>query len=196
MNIKLILRKYIIFNFKVKEKSKISIRVLFKNWRFNRDLFNLSHPFSIVIGKYDKNRKIERLWGNWPCEDDLNIIEFFEPGLYVIWLYVAYKNIQDKNFKYTVQVSSKSNSDIEFLGLDKDFLLIQYLLLENFKNTGKNNLATSKDYFKGSDKGMDKMGLINYLIYNKTGRDIQISATGKNVTNVELFPPYEGLNNV
>ena len=189
-------KKPVIFNFRVKQKSKMSISVLFKNWRFNRDVHDLSHPFSVIVCKYDKNRNIEKLWGSWSCKEDLNIIEFFEPGFYVIWLYVAYKYVKDTKFKYTVQVSSLSDFDIEFLGLDRDFMLIQYLLLENYKKTGESNLASSKDYFIGSDKTLSKMGLNNLLLYNKTGSEIEISATGRKVTNVELLPPYEGLTNI
>ena len=189
-------KKPVIFNLKVKQKAKLSICVLFKNWRFNRDINDLSHPFSIIVCKYDNNRNIQKLWGSWSCKDDLNIIDFFEPGFYVIWLYLSYQNISDPKFKYTVQVSSPLNFDIEFLGLDRDYSLIQYLLLENYKKTGIDNLNSSNDYFIGSDKDISKMGLSNLLLYNKTGRELEIIATGKKVTNVQLLPPYEGLNNI
>ena len=73
-------KKPVVFNMRVKEKGKMSIGVLFKNWRFNRDIHDFSHPFSMVVCKYDKNRRIEKLWNNWSCKDDMNIVEFFEPG--------------------------------------------------------------------------------------------------------------------
>ena len=189
-------KKPVIFNMRVKERKKMSICVLFKNWRFNRDINDLSHPFSIVVCKYDKNRNILKLWNSWSCKEDLSIIDFFEPGFYIIWLYLAYKEIKDPNFKYTVQVSSLANFDIEFLGLDRDFSLIQYLLLENYKKTGENNISSSKDYFIGSDKDVSKNGLSNLLLINKTGRELEITATSRKVTNVELLPPYEGLSNI
>jgi hypothetical protein len=126
----------------------------------------------------------------------MNIIEFFEPGYYVIWLYLATRGNNDPNFRYTVQVSSLEDFDIEFLGLDHHFLLIQYLLLENYKKTGANNLASSKDYFIGTDKDLSKSGLSNLLLYNKTGKEIEIKASGKVVSNVQLLPPYEGLKNI
>ena len=186
----------VVFNMLIKEKAKMSIGVLFKNWRFNRDIYESSHPFSMVVCKYDKNRRIEKLWNNWNCKDDMNIIDFFEPGYYVIWLYLVYKEIKDPKFKYTVQISSLASYDIEFLGLDRDFLLIQYLLLENYKKTGENNLSSSKDYFIGTDKEVSKNGLSNLLIYNKTGREMEITAYEKKVSNVQLLPPYEGMSNI
>ena len=125
-------KKPVIFNMNVKERAKLSIGALFKNWRFNRDVYDLSHPFSMVVCKYNKNRNIEKLWNSWSYKDDLEIIDFFEPGYYIIWLYLAYNEVKDKKFKYTVQVSSLAKFDIEFIGLDRDFLLIQYLLLENY----------------------------------------------------------------
>ena len=111
-------KKPVIFNMKVKEKSKMSVSILFKSWRFNREIADLSHPFSLILCKYDNNRRIEKLWGNWSCKDDISIIDVFEPGYYIIWLYLATKGNNDPDFRYTVQVSSLFNFDIEFLGLD------------------------------------------------------------------------------
>ena len=189
-------KKPVIFNIRVKEKSKMSVSVLFKNWRFNRDVADLSHPFSLIVCKYDRSRRIEKLWGSWGYKDDLNIIEHFEPGFYVVWLYLATKGNNDPNFRYTAQFSSLADFDIEFLGLDHNFLLIQYLLLENYKRTGETNLESSKDYFIGSDRDISKFGLSNLLLYNKTGKEIEIKASGKVVSNIQLLPPYEGLKNI
>ena len=189
-------KKPVIFNMRVKERSKMSVSVLFKCWRFNRDIKDLSHPFSLIVCKYDNNRRIEKLWGNWSCKDDISVIDFFDPGFYVIWLYLATKGNNDPNFRYTVQVSSLVDFDIEFLGLDPNFLLIQYLLIENYKKTGIANLESSKDYFVGSDRDVSKIGLSNLLLYNKTGKEVEVMASGKAVSNVQLLPPYEGLKNI
>ena len=189
-------KKPVVFNLKLQQKSKMSISVFFKNWRFNRDVYEPSHPFSILVGRYDNNRNIQKLWVKWSCKDDLNLIDFFEPGLYVIWLYLEFKSVNDPKFKYTVQVSSLNNFDIEFLGIDRDFLLAQYLLLENYKKTGINNLNSSKDYLIGTDKEVAKNGLNNILLYNKTGNEIQIDVTANVLSNSQLLPPYEGLKNI
>ena len=189
-------KKPVIFNMRVKEKSKMSVSVLFKNWRFNRDIKDLSHPFSLIVCRYDNYRRIEKLWGTWSCKDDINIIDNFDPGYYVIWLYLSTEGTNDPNFRYTVQVSSLNEFDIEFLGLDPNYLLIQYLLIENYKKVGETNLESSKDYFVGSDRNLSKAGLSNLLLYNKTGKEIEIMASGKVVSNVQLLPPYEGLKNI
>ena len=189
-------KKPILFNMRVRKRSKMSVGVLFKCWRFNREIKDLSHTSSLIVCKYDDCRSIEKLWGTWSWKDDMNIIEFFEPGYYVIWLYLATKGENDPNFRYTVQVSSLEDFDIEFLGLDQNFQLIQYLLLDNYKKTGINNLSSSKDYFIGSDTDLTKAGLANILLYNKTGEEIEIQANKKDVFNVQLLPPYEGLKNI
>ena len=189
-------KKPVVFNMKVKEKSKLSVSIFFKNWRFNRDIPDLSHPFSLIVCKYDNKRKIEKLWGNWCCKGSLSIIEEFEPGYYVIWLYLSTKLNKVPNFRYTVQVSSLNNFDIEFLGLDHNYLLIQYLILENYKKTGEANLESSKDYFIGNDRDLSKGGLSNLLLYNKTSHEIEVKASEKNVSNVQILPPYEGLKNI
>jgi len=189
-------KKPVVFNMRIKERSKTSVGILFKSWRFNREVKDLTHPFSLIVCKYDKNRNIEKLWGNWGCKEDLNVIDVFEPGLYVIWLYLATKGENDPNFRYTVQVSSVKDFDIELLGLDSNYQLIQYLLLENYKKTGANNLSSSKDYFIGSDRDVSKIGLSNFLFYNKTGKEIEVKASEKAVSNVAILPPYEGMRNI
>ena len=186
-----------IFNIYIKEKSKTSISVLFKGWRFNRDIHDVIHPFSLVLCKYDQNRKIKKLYGKWSSKDDINFIENLEAGYYVLWLYCPYDYVKgDKNFKYAVQVCCKKEFAIEFLGLDESFMLIQYLLLENYKITGKNNLASSKEYFIGSDRDLTQAGISSLLIYNKSNRTLEVTASGKCVTNVQIIPPYQGMKNI
>ena len=46
--------------------------ILFKNWRFNRDIHNVIHPFSMVLCKYNQNKK------NYIP----NGIQFFKRGAY------------------------------------------------------------------------------------------------------------------
>ena len=185
----------IVFNLQINEKSKCYFSILFKNWRFNRDIHDVIHPVSMVLCKYDKNKKIEKLYSKWNSKDNINFIEELDKGYYVLWLYCAYDGVEnDKNFKYTLQVTCLNKFNIEMIGFDKQFLFIQHLILENYKIIGATNLNSSKDYFLGNDKILNKSGINTLLMYNQSNIWYEFQVNAKNVKNISLLPPYSGLS--
>ena len=187
----------VVFNIHITEQSKTSISVTFKNWRFNRDLHDPIHPFSMVLAKYDPAKQIEKLYSKWASMDDLNLIETLDAGYYVLWLYCPNDCIVgDKKPKYALSISSVKNFQAEFVGMDTNFLLIQELVIQNYKRTGSNNINSSKDYFLGSDRAMNTAGLSTLLIYNKTDKWLEIGASAKKISNVYLLPPYTNMTSI
>ena len=188
-------KRPVIFNLLLRQKASTSISILFKNWRFNREIHQVTHPFSLLLCKYDQNRRIEKIWPDWDCEDELNIVETLEPGYYCIWMYCPINLIQgDPNFKYILQISSLSQYEIEFIGLDHDFSFIQYLITDNFKIVGANQLNTPDNFSIVNNKDLFNKGLFNSLIYNKSGNPLEISAIDNGIKNCQLLPPYQGMN--
>ena len=184
-----------VFNLLLKQKAITSITILFKNWRFNRDLNNVSHPFCLLLCKYDQNRRIEKIWPKWDCEDEFNIVENLEPGYYCIWLYCPLNLIKgDSNFKYILQIASLSQYEVEFIGLDYDFSFIQYLVTDNYKIIEENKVNSSKNYLITSNDQLFKNGLFNTLIFNKSHHSIEISVTDDGIRNCQVLPPYTGMN--
>ena len=186
-------KKPTVFNLLLKEKATTSISILFKNFRFNREIHNSTHPFLLLLCKYNQNRRIEKIWTKWDCEDELNIVEILEPGYYCIWLYCPLNLIQgDQNFKYILQISSLSQYEIEFIGLDHDFSFIQYLIADNYKVIAANEI-NSKDIFAiVNNKELSMNGLFNSLVYNRTGNPIEVTVQDNGLKNCQVFPPYLG----
>ena len=188
-------KRPVVFNLLIKQKANTSISILFKNWRFNRDISNVIHPFSLVLGKYNQNRRIEKLWNKWDCEDELNLVEVLDPGYYCIWLYCPLNQIKgDSHFKYVLQISSLSHYEIEFLGLDHDFSFIQYLVTDNYKMIQGNKINAAQNYAIENNPDLFNNGLFNTLIFNKTGEPLEINVTGDQIKNCEILPPYRGMN--
>ena len=184
-----------IFNLLLKQKANTSISILFKNWRFNREIHNVIHPFSLLLCKYNQNRKIEKIWSKWDCEDEINVVEVLEPGYYCIWLYCPINLIQgDSKFKYILQISSLSHYEIEFLGLDHDFSLIQYLITDNYKNIESNKFNNSDKYLLQGNSELSSNGLFNSLIFNKSEFPLEMNAVADQLKNCQLLPPYQGMN--
>ena len=189
--------KPIVFNIKILEKVKTSICIFFKNWRFNRDIHDVVHPFSVLLAKYSNEKKIEKVYCKWSSLDDIELIDTLEPGYYALWCYGPIEGVvNDNNFKFTVQISCIKNFECEFIGLDEEFLFIQHVILENYQITGANNINSSKDYFLGNDKNLNKAGLNTLLLYNKSDLWLEIGASPKSIKNVLLFPPYREMKNI
>ena len=188
-------KKPAIFNLLLQQKASTSISVLFKNWRFNRDIYNVKHPFSLLLCKYNNHRQIEKLWIKWDCEDELNIVETLEPGYYCIWLYCPINLITgDPNFKYILQISSLSHYEIEFLGLDHDFSFIQYIVTDNYKNTNPHKFKTSENYLILNNEQLFSNGLLNSLVFNISGNPLELSVQDNGVKNCQFLPPYQGMS--
>ena len=186
-------KKPTIFNLLIKEKATTSISILFKHFRFNRDIQKCIHPFILLLCKYNQNRRIEKIWNKWDSEDELNIVEILDPGYYCIWLYCPINLIQgDPNFRYVLQISSLSQYEIEFNGLDHDFSFIQYLVSDNYKIIGANEINAKDKFAFVSNKQLSSNGLFNSIIYNKMGTPIEVDVEDNGIRNVQVFPPYNG----
>ena len=188
-------KRPVIFNLFIKQKASTSISVLFKSLRFNHDINKVIHPFSLIFCKYNQNRRIEKIWAKWNCEDNLNIVEILEAGYYCIWLYCPINQVKgDSNFKYILQISSLSHYEIEFIGLDHDFSFIQYLITDNYKMLEGNKINSSQNYLIENNKDIFYNGLYNSLIFNQTGGPLEVNVMGEQINNCELLPPYRGMN--
>ena len=184
-----------VFNLLIKQRAITSITILFKNFRFNRELYNVIHPFSIILCKYNINRRVEKIWPKWDCEDEeINFVEILESGYYCLWLYCPLNQVKgDNNFKYILQISSLSLYEIEFVGFDNDFSLIQYLLTDNYSILYSNKLYMSPNYLITNFDELCNNGIFNTLIFNKTPFPMELSVVDDGVRNCELFPPYKDM---
>ena len=179
-----------VFNLFLKESGKTCIRIIFKNWRFNRNIKNSKRPFVLFVGKYDENRNICKIYSKYGIIGDINFIEELDKGYYVIWLYCSYNDIKnDPNFKYTMQITSekKTNFICEFIGQDSTFLFIQHLILNNYQIEKKDLLASS-EYHIGSLSSLK--GIYGAIMFNKSSNKWLNIKVKPKLTNVKLFPPY------
>ena len=154
-----------IFNLKITKKSKLSLRVIFKHWRYNRELNKPIRPFSLILAKYNLEKNIEKIYSSWSSAKDVELLENLNEGYYVLFLYLQYDEVkEDKKLTYTLQIFSDNNFQIEFLGLDKSNLFLQNLILNYYSTYG--NLNLSEQYFYGSFNELKGINVL--LIYNLT----------------------------
>ena len=166
----------VVFNLYLSQKATTSITILYKNRRFNRELKNVTHPFILLLCKYNYNRRIEKIWAKWDCVEEINLVEVFDEGYYCLYLYCPLNQIKgDPNFRYILQISSLSQYEIEFVGLDHDFSFIQYLVTDNFSIIETNKINLSEHYLLTSNEYLCNNGLFNTLIFNKTENPMDLT---------------------
>ncbi|MCQ2821686.1 MAG: calpain family cysteine protease, partial [archaeon] len=187
----------LVFNIKIKEQRKFSIAAKFKIQRFNRELHNIIHPFSMILFKYNEDRKIENCYSKHCALKDDSIVEKLDPGNYLLWVFCSHTEciMNDPYFKYKLLFYSKADYEVECVGVDKTFRLINHLLLENFKRegVGADKLRQNTDVVVATDPQLFKDGGMRaFLMYNKTNKWAKVNISGINTEDIHLVPPFEG----
>ncbi len=180
-----------VFNLYLENNGKTSIRVIFRNWRFNREIKNPMRPFVIVLGKYNEKREITKLYSKYEVNSDINFLEELEKGYYFLWLYCSYNDVKnDPKFKYTLQITSVKSTNFicEYICKDSSFLFIQNMILNNFQIEKKDLLSNKDEYYIGSNTTLK--GIYGAILFNKSSDKWLNVKVNPKLKNVKLFPPY------
>ena len=112
-----------IFNFYLEQKGNVSVSVSEKNWRYNRELMNISHPTSIILAEYEPGQqKLKYITGNYESYGDAEKTRELNPGYYLLWVYKG-KNQSEKPLPESMQVRIISEGDLnlKYVGPDNGF---------------------------------------------------------------------------
>jgi len=95
-----------VFNLYLPDDGRIAISVLFKHWRFNRELKNDNHPVTLVIARYNHEKKVfTEVEGEYFSYENAEFIKDFKKGFYVVWIYCNYEYCRDpKPNKYLLEL--------------------------------------------------------------------------------------------
>ena len=84
-----------IFNLTITEPAQVSISIVSKNWRFNRELKGKTRPFTLFIAKYNQETStFSQLLGEYSTFCELESSRFLTEGLYTFWVYCDYNHCQ------------------------------------------------------------------------------------------------------
>ena len=195
-----------VFNIHLREDSRLSLSVLRKHWRYNRELRNMNHPISIIIGKYNLSTKdFSFVSGFFSSNDSVDYYKHLRSGHYVIWIYYNIQacdgpQLDELNFR----VTSVSNYYVTQKGQDQDFTLLRELILtgcrylyekeiktekifldcqHNFKNTGIGYAFCSNNSTNKVNLRIGYSGVVGYSILGNNGdpETIGINPEGQTV---------------
>lgn len=156
-----------VFNFFLYEKGKVSVSLIEKNWQFNRELRNKSHPTSLIIAQYEPGLKTtKKCFSSFECFNNCEKCRTLDSGFYIVW---CYKNIKESEEplpeQMKVRILSEPKINIKHLGDDKDFQIIQQIILNGVRFI-KGNEIKGLEIFDNISQDFRRSGLGYRLIIN------------------------------
>ena len=156
-----------IFNFYLSEKTNVSVSVIEKNWRFHRELRNISHPTSIIIAEYQPNEKnLNYITCNYESYDNAEKTRELNPGYYLIWVFKAMNQSEKPSPEsMKVRIISGGEINIKYIGNDNDFSVAEQIIYHGVKNMKKDEIKEDEIFYDISSD-FKKSGLGYRLIIN------------------------------
>ena len=154
-----------VFNFFLKTQGNVSISILDKNWRFHRELSNISHPTSLVLAEYDPSLKVfKNVFCNFDCFDDCEKTRTLNSGFYVLWVFKVSASAEEP-LPMKLKICSESKISIKHLGSDKDFEIIKSIIYHSVKFMKKEKIKSDEIFYDYSND-FNGSGLAYRLIIN------------------------------
>ena len=156
-----------VFNFFLHDKANVSISILEKNWRFHRELRNISHPTSLILVKYEpSNKSFEHVIGKYESYEDCEITLELNPGFYLVWAYKG-MNQSEKPLPEEMKVRFISGGEISLkhIGSDNDFDIAEQIIYYGVTKL-KENQINPDEIFYDIASDFQKSGIGYRLIIN------------------------------
>ena len=154
-----------VFNFFLRTQGNVSISIVDKNWRFHRELTNMSHPTSLVLAEYDPALKVfKNVYCDFNCFDDCEKTRTLNSGFYVLWVFKVSASAEEA-LAMKLKICSESKISIKHIGLDKDFEIIKSIIYHSVKFMKKEEIKNDEIFYDYSND-FNGSGLAYRLIIN------------------------------
>lgn len=157
-----------VFNFYLHEKSNVSISIIDKNWRFNRELRNISHPTSLILVKYDPNNKsFEYITCQYESYENCEKTRELEPGYYLVWAYKGMNQSENPSpEEMKVRFISGGDISIKHIGNDTGFDIAEQIIYNGVKKLKEDQIKDDEIFYDISSD-FKKSGIGYRLIINR-----------------------------
>ena len=183
-----------VLNIYVKEEGILSISAIEKNWRYNRELRDISHPTSLIFAEYDVNeKKIKHAFCDFESYNDVEKTRFVKQGYYIVWIYKPLEICKEPKPEFlTVKISCNSEFSSQFVCDDQDFKIISEIIVQGVKHHRKNDLKDN-DIFYQVKNSFNRSGIAYRIAINPLNNIYQ--EWENNVSKVEgitlILPNYK-----
>ena len=186
-----------VLNIYLEKKGILSISVIEKNWRYNRELRDVEHPTSLMIAEYEPNLKIiKHAFTDFSTNSDTEKTRILNPGYYIVWLYKAYDISQEpKPDWFRVKIACDANYSVKKIGADEDCLILQEIIAQGIRHHNKDKMKPN-EIFYDIRNSFNKSGIAYRIAINPMSTCFQKwENNATKVENIELLPPFKGQTN-
>ena len=155
-----------IFNFYLNSKANISISAIEKNWRYHRELRNISHPTSLIIAEYEPDSEIIKyITCSYESYENTEKTRVLNPGYYLVWIYKSNQHEKPTPESMKIRFISGGDISIKYLGTDNNFDVIEHIIYQGVKKM-KDDKFTLDEIFYDIENDFKRSGLGYRLIIN------------------------------
>ena len=162
-----------VFNFYLHEKANVSISCIEKNWRFHKELRNISHPTSIVISQYDPDQEsFKYITCSYESYENAEKTRVLNPGFYLVWIYKSRQSEKPMPETMKIRIISGGEISLKYIGSDNNFDVIEHIIYQGV-NLYKNDKINIGEIFYDISNDFKRSGLGYRLIINNTKNSLQ-----------------------
>lgn len=183
-----------ILNLYLEKRGIISISILRKYWRYNRELRDVEHPTSLMIAEYDPNLKIiKHAFTDFSSFADTEKTRILNPGYYLVWFYKAYDVCEDPKPNWMrVRIACEVGYSVKKVGPDTDFNVVQEIIAKGIRHHNREKIKQD-EVFYDIRNSFNKSGIAYRIAINPLSTCFQKwENDASKVENIELLPPYKG----
>lgn len=163
-----------VFKFSLAQESQVSLAVIFRSWRFHRNLQNINRPFSLVVAKVDDEGKVISVDGDFSSEKNIEFNKPLSPGNYFVWLCNPLPEPKDQPFEYIFRICC-ADLQVEYCGIDKDISFLKDLIISHRQVLTAQELGQEK----GKPKKLNDFKIYPYKNLKNAGLDIMVGLNGR-----------------
>ena len=162
-----------VFNFYLHEKANVSFSAIEKNWRFHKELRNISHPTSIIIAEYEPDQEIFKyITCSYESYENVEKTRILNPGYYIVWIYKSNKSENPLPESMKIRIISGGEISLKYIGNDNNFDIIEHIIYQGVK-LYKDEKISLDEIFYDISSDFKRSGLGYRLIINPKNNVLQ-----------------------
>lgn len=190
------LKHPIVYNMYIDRECITSISLIFRHWRFNRELLNKNHPSTIIVAKYDENFLISNVDGVYSSIDSLEFVRSFKKGFYGIWIFVCLEKSDIDVDQAILRCCSLSPFKLIYVNEDIQFNIAKKFLLEGIKEKDAEKFKVTPSFYKAIENQFKKCGLGFCAVYNKNPESyLKLDFDTSKIQSAFILPPFSNKEN-
>ena len=183
----------LVYNIYVSKPGLLSVNLIEKNWRYNRELKHKPHPSSLILAEYDPStKKIKHAFTDFECYQDTEKTRKVHPGFYILWIYKCLDaSVEPKPKEAKLRICCDVPYNLKQIGQDKDFNILGEIICEGVKHHHEDQIKEDEFYYEIKNS-FGNSGISYRLIINpQSNKYEEWENDASKIKGIMLLPPYQ-----